>query len=408
MDNTLNRYPNLEIPYGRYWSTPFTKWQGSLQNLHSLRLAAHVAKERFQSWDMDPLSLDSAVLGSTNAQFQSFVGAPWPLYEIGATHTPGHMLTQVCASGVRTLFAAACEVLTGQGETVLAMTADRCSNGAHIYYPAPRAPGGTGRSEDQVLYNMLHDPVAGHSMLTTAENVASKYGITTARQHAVSLRRYEQYMDALANDQAFQRRYMPLPFAIPRHDFKGIEATITGDEGVYPTTTDGLAKLRPTLAGGTVTSGGQTHPADGNAGMIVATSERARVLSARPELRIRLRGFGQYRADLGMMPEAPVGATKAALNNAGLSINDITTIKSHNPFVVNDIVFADQFGLDVNQMNNFGSSLIWGHPQAPTGMRAIIEMIEEMTLRGGGLGLFQGCAAGDSAMAVIIEVDERA
>ena len=58
-------------------------------------------------------------------------------------------------------------------------------------------------------------------------------------------------------------------------------------------------------------------------------------------------------------------------------------------------------------MNNFGSSLVWGHPQGPTGLRSVIELIEELVLRGGGYGLFSGCAAGDSAMAVVLKVDDR-
>ena len=55
-------------------------------------------------------------------------------------------------------------------------------------------------------------------------------------------------------------------------------------------------------------------------------------------------------------------------------------------------------------MNPYGCSLVWGHPQAPMGTRAIIELIEALALRGGGRGLFAGCAAGDTAMAVVIEV----
>ena len=81
-------------------------------------------------------------------------------------------------------------------------------------------------------------------------------------------------------------------------------------------------------------------------------------------------------------------------------------IKTHNPFAVNDVVFAKETGADVDSMNNYGCSLVWGHPQGPTGLRSIMEMIEELVLRGGGYGLFSGCAAGDSAMAVVIEVTE--
>ncbi len=55
-------------------------------------------------------------------------------------------------------------------------------------------------------------------------------------------------------------------------------------------------------------------------------------------------------------------------------------------------------------MNQRGCSLVWGHPQGPTGLRAMIELIETLVDQGGGLGMFQGCAAGDTAMAVILEV----
>ncbi|MHC4512625.1 MAG: thiolase family protein, partial [Planctomycetota bacterium] len=57
-----------------------------------------------------------------------------------------------------------------------------------------------------------------------------------------------------------------------------------------------------------------------------------------------------------------------------------------------------------DQLNRFGSPLIYGHPQGPTGMRAIIELIEELAQAGGGYGLFSGCAAGDTAMATVLKV----
>jgi acetyl-CoA acetyltransferase len=58
------------------------------------------------------------------------------------------------------------------------------------------------------------------------------------------------------------------------------------------------------------------------------------------------------------------------------------------------------------RMNNYGSSLVWGHPQSPMAARAIIELIEELASVGGGYGLFTGCAAGDTAMAVVLRVGE--
>ena len=88
-------------------------------------------------------------------------------------------------------------------------------------------------------------------------------------------------------------------------------------------------------------------------------------------------------------------------------LDRIAAVKSHNPFAVNDVFFARETGFDIGQMNNFGCSLIWGHPQGPTGTRSVIELIEELALRGGGNGLFHGCAAGDSAMAVVLCVDVK-
>lgn len=398
---------NVEIPYGAYWSTPFVKWQGSLQHLHAMRYAATVAKGELARRDIDPQVFDSGVLGMTNAQYQSFNGAPWPLYELGATRTPGHLLSQVCATGARLLFAGASEIALGMSRVSLLLAADRCSNGAHIYYPAPSGPGGGGISEDQVTYNMAHDPVGGHSMIRTADNVAQKFGITREELDAVTLRRSEQYQAALQDEQAFQKRYMVLPCAVPKPNFKGQQAVLTGDEGVFPTTVEGLAGLKPVHDGGVVTYGNMTHPADGNAAVILASADDAQRFSRDRSIRITLAGFGQSRTELGFMPEAPIDAAARALRMAGVDIKDIKAIKTHNPFAVNDVAFAKATGVDVMKMNNYGSSLVWGHPQGPTGVRAVIELIEELVLLGGGYGLFTGCAAGDTAMATVIRVGDR-
>ncbi|MBI5053922.1 MAG: thiolase family protein, partial [Chloroflexi bacterium] len=145
-------------------------------------------------------------------------------------------------------------------------------------------------------------------------------------------------------------------------------------------------------------------PADGNAGMIVTTKDRAKEFSKDSKIEIQMVSFAQGRAKKGFMPAANVPATKKALEVAGITIKDVKTIKTHNPFAVNDIYFSRQFGVKKEAVNNYGSSLIWGHPQGPTGMRLIMELIEELVLVGGGYGLFTGCAAGDTAAAVVIKV----
>ena len=393
-----------QIPYGAYWSTPFARWQGSFANLNSVEMAAHVARRELESRAIAAERFDYGVLGMTVPQHHSFYGLPWLMGLIGAPEVGGPTINQACATGTRALLAAVQEIESGLATTALVMTCDRTSNGPHIYYPNTRAPGGTGASEDWVLDNFSCDPLGGHAMIDTAENVAGKHQVATEEQHALVLRRQAQYQDALANDRAFQKRYMTLPFEVPSANYRKVAGQLESDEGVTLSTEENLAKLRPIREGGSVTYGAQTYPADGSAAIVVTTPERAKELSAEPNIVVEILGFGLARTELAFMPEATIPAAQAALDQAALGIADMDAIKSHNPFAVNDIVFAKQTGADLDAMNNYGCPLIWGHPQGPTALRAIIELIEELALRGGGCGLFEGCAAGDTAMATVIRV----
>ena len=396
-----------EIPYGAYWSTPFVRWQGSLSHLHSIEFAAHVARQELARRGIQGDQIDYGVLGMSVPQKHAFYGLPWLTGLAGLAQVGGPTIMQACATGVRVLVACAQEVSSGMASVALGLTCDRTSNGPHIYYPNPKGVGGTGAHEDWVLGNFDYDPLGGHAMLETAENVAKAHGFSTAEQHEIVLQREEQYRTALQNDSAFLRRFMTLPFEVPSANLRKTVATLTGDEGISHSTPQGLAKLTPVRPDGTVTFGAQTHPADGNAALLVTSPERAAELSSNPKMVVRLLGFGQARVALARMPEATVPAARRALAAAGLSIADINAVKTHNPFALNDLYLAREMGIHTSDMNNFGCSLVWGHPQAPMGTRSVIELIEELALRGGGRGLFTGCAAGDSAMAVVLEVVDR-
>jgi acetyl-CoA acetyltransferase len=393
------------IPYGGYWSTPFVKWQGEFAHLHAIEFAAHVSRKAIAARGWTVNDFDYAAYGLTVPQARSFYGLPWFTGMLGAHGLTGPTISQACATGARLIADAAGAIATGGATAALLVSGDRVSNGPHVYYPAPASPGGTGVSENIILDGFANDPNSGSSMVGTAENVARREGIATAEQHEVVLARYDQYQDALKDDRAFQKRYMDAVFEIPDASFRKTVMTIEGDVGVYHSTADKIASLKPVAEGGTVTFAGQTHPADGSAAIVVvSTPERARELSSRQGPLVEIVGYGQGRADRGFMPAAPTAATRRVLETSNLSIHDMDAIKSHNPFAVNDIAFARAMGIDWKQMNNYGCSLIWGHPQGPTGLRSIIELIEELEIRGGGYGLFQGCAAGDSAMAVIVKV----
>jgi acetyl-CoA acetyltransferase len=249
--------------------------------------------------------------------------------------------------------------------------------------------------------NFNKDPWAGEAMIKTAENVAAEAGITREQCDAVALRRYEQYLDALADDRAFQKRYMfPVEVRVSKKKTIMLEA----DEGVMETTADGLANLRPVLPDGVHTFGAQTHPADGNCGITVATRDRAKELSADPDIEVQVVSYGYARVKPAFMAAAVFPSAQMALEKANISASDLSVIKTHNPFAANDVHLAKNLGIDVNGMNNYGSSLVFGHPQGPTGGRLIIEGIEEAAMKGGGYVLFAGCAAGDTAAAIVLKV----
>jgi acetyl-CoA acetyltransferase len=335
----------------------------------------------------------------------SFYGAPWAAALIGAPSITGPTISQACATSGKVIAAAAMEIEQGTHTAILALLCDRTSNSPHIYYPNPLAAGGVGDTEDWVWDNFGRDPYAGGSMLQTAENVAKRCNIDRAAQDEVALLRYQQYQEALKDDAAFLKRFMIRPLEVKDTRGRKTISTVTGDEGVFATTAEGLAKLKPPVPDGTVTFGTQTYPADGNAGLIVTTREKAAELSRDRSVVVRLVSYGEGRADKGLMAMANVPAANQALDRAGIAVSDVKSVKTHNPFAVNDVHFAREMKIDVAAMNRFGSSLVWGHPQAPTGARLIMELIEELVIGGGGYGLFTGCAAGDTALAIVVRID---
>ena len=388
------------IPYGGYWTSPYSKWQGSFANLNAIELAAGTARKFFELRNINPDKFDNLYLGQTIPQLHCFYGGPWIAGLLGNGNITGPVVNQACITGVVCVKYASQDIEGNIAKTSLVVAADRCSNGPHLYYPSQTGPGALGQTEDWVWDNFGSDPWAKNSMVQTAENVAKANNIARDEQDEVAQKRYDQYKAALADDRAFQKRYM-MPVEVGRGKRAKV---IDADEGIFPTTLDGLKSLKPVLPDGSVTFGSQTHPADGNSGMIVTTKENAAELSTDSKIQIQFVGFGTARVKKGFMAEAVAPASKAALKDAGIEMPDIAAVNTHNPFAVNDIYFSREMGFDVNNMNNYGSSIIWGHPQGPTALRALIELIEELAAKGGGYGLFGGCAAGDTAAGCVVKV----
>jgi acetyl-CoA acetyltransferase len=278
------RYERASIPLGKYWTSPFARWQGPFAEMSSLDLATVTTAWALEDRRLSPRDLSHIVLGWSVPQPGIFYGAPTVAARLGAPGITGPMISQACATSVACLQAAALMAEAEADGLGLVIATDRTSNGPHLIYPSPSRPGGAPSSENWVLDSFRRDPWAGKAMIDTAEKVAADSGITREELDEVTLLRYDQYRDALANDRAFQRAYM-VPVEIRAQ--RGDPQVIGGDVGIHETSSEGLAKLEPVLPDGVITYGSQTHPADGAAGMVVASKEVARDVA----------GDGGYRPD---------------------------------------------------------------------------------------------------------------
>lgn len=238
-------------------------------------------------------------------------------------------------------------------------------------------------------------------MIAAGDLVGREAGFTREQADELKALRYEQYASSLADDRAFQKQYM-----VPIEVGSGRRAvTLDADEGIRPVDREAMTALQTADPEGIHTFATQTHPADGCAGAVVTTPATARELSGGEGV-VSLLATGTSRVGRSRMPQAPVPAARAALADAGLGFEDVDLVTTHNPFAVNDLYFARETGIPLEKTNVRGSSLVFGHPQGPTGLRSAAELTEELRARGGGVGLFTGCAAGDSGMALVVRVED--
>jgi acetyl-CoA acetyltransferase len=313
---------------------------------------------------------------------------------------PGCHVEQACATGLRSLVAAAAEVEAGSYDTVGVLTFDRTSDSSVGVFPERRRYERTIAITD-VWDNFGFDPATADSMIATAGYAARKHHLERSEVDELTAYRYAQYYEAKRS--GFLERVL-MPIEILNLQGK-VTARLDDDYGVRQVSLD-MLRAMPELDT-CVTTGTQTHASDGAAALLVATKEMASELSSKPEIDIQLIAKAEVRTLPRLMPEAPALATQALLRQTGLKMDDIAVVKNHNPFAVNDVVFAKLLEYDWRKMNRTGCSLVWGHPQGPTLTRIMMEALEEAVMAGGGYVLVMGCAAGDIGVAAVFKVTEK-
>jgi len=399
MKNGDAMYPRARIPYGTWGSSFFPAWQMSpLAEVNIGQFAGEAANLILGKRKVQKDKLDYMVIGSTVPWHWKFWTAPLVSACMGV-RLPGYHMEQACATGLQAAVAGAAQVDAGSHDSVCVLTFDRTSDSPVGVFPERRSYERTQAISD-VWDNFGFDPAVGNSMITTAGNVARKYKIERREVDDLAYYRYGQYFDAKESG-FLDRVLVPLEVLNIAGRHLGM---VDDDTGVRQVTLDSLAAMYELDT--CVTGGTQTHASDGMAVMLVTTAEKARELSPRPEIDISFVGKAEVRTTAGFMPEAPGMAVGDVLKRTGLTMDDMAVVKNHNPFAVNDAVFAKVFEYDWKKMNNNGCSLVWGHPQGPTLTRSLIEGLEEAVDLGGGYVLLFGCAAGDVGIATILKVTE--
>ncbi len=398
MKNGDSMFPRARIPYGTWGSSYFPAWQMSpLAEVNIAQFAGESANRILGKRKVAKDALDYLVIGSTVPWHWKFWTAPLVSSCLGQ-RLPGYHMEQACATGLHAAILGAAEVETGH-DVVGVLTFDRTSDSPVGVFPERRSYERTQAISD-VWDNFGFDPSTGNAMITTAGIGARKYKIDRREVDELAFHRYRQYFEA--KDSGFLDRVLvPL-------DLLNVQGRPLGrvdeDLGVRRVTLESLREMRELDT--CVTGGTQTHASDGMAVLLVTTKEKAKELSPRPEIDIRFVAKTELRTSPSHMPEAPTLAVQKLLEMTGLKMKDIVVAKNHNPFAVNDAIFAKVMDYDWHELNKTGCPLVWGHPQGPTLTRVLLEGLEEAVDLGGGYVLIFGCAAGDQGIASILKVSE--
>ncbi len=206
---------------------------------------------------------------------------------------------------------------------------------------------------------------------------------------------------ALATDEGrFKNELVPLEARVADGEASGLVAT---DEGIRrDTSLEKLGSLKPAFVeGGTVTAGTSSQISDGAAAVLVMNEERADALGLRP--RARFHAFAVAANDPQIMLTAPIPATTAILEKAGLSIDDIDVVEINEAFASVVLAWERELHPDMHRVNPNGGAIAIGHPTGCSGARLMATLLNELERTGGRYGLQTMCEGGGQANATIIE-----
>jgi acetyl-CoA C-acetyltransferase len=270
-------------------------------------------------------------------------------------------------------------------------------------YLLPKARFGFRMGDVKALDAMTHDglknPFTGKQMSDEADEVAQELEVTRADMDAYALRSHR-----LAVQATDEGRLPEEIVAVTVKSKKGEQVVEVDEAPRADASLESLSKLKPIAgADGSHTAGNSPGVNDGAAALVVASDEWAKANGRRPLARIVAQGA--VADDFPYLARTPARATFAALEAAGLEVDDIDLFEINEAFSSVAINSMRMLGIDEDKVNVNGGAIALGHPIGASGARILGSLVHELRRRGGGRGVAAICSGGGQGDAVIVEVD---
>ena len=152
-----------------------------------------------------------------------------------------------------------------------------------------------------------------------------------------------------------------------------------------------------------MTAGTSSGRNDGASVMLLASAEKAAELGRKPLAKII--GMGVAGCDPRTMGLGPVYAIPKALEDAGVTMEEIGLIELNEAFAAQSIGCLRMLGIEDRKdiVNVNGGAIALGHPVGSSGCRILVSLIHEMKRRNVRYGLASLCIAGGMGQAAVVE-----
>lgn len=390
--------------------TPVGRYAGALATLSAVDLASQTLSALVRRTGLAEGDVDDVILGNCYPSGENPAIGRIAALDAGlGTGVPGLQLDRRCGSGLQAVLYAAAQIASGAGKVIVAGGVESMSNVEH-YALGLRTGVRSGGVELMDRLVRARETAGGRDhpvpggMLETAENLRRAYSVSREEQDELAVRS-QQRAGAAHDAGRFAAELVPITVSGSRGR---PDLVVDRDEHPRPETTiEQLAALRPVReridAESTVTAGNASGQNDGAAMCVVTTREEAERLGLRPMLALTSWAVAGVGPDV--MGIGPVPATAAALDRAGLTLDEMDLIELNEAFAAQVLACLHEWQVDADdeRLNPNGSGISLGHPVGATGARILATLAHELHRREARYGLETMCIGGGQGLAAIFE-----